>query len=189
MRAHFRVRLLFFSRRLPVASAAEVLWRSHRVARSRLRFALPTNEQMASFEDLEVFKKAIELMVSLYRLTENFPRSEMYGLTSQVRRSSGSVVAHIAEGQGRLSFGEWRQMLSQARGSLFETEAHLIAAKELSYLDPETFATIRAQARHVGRLLHGLIRYVQRREAQTKSRQKPKRSGNRQPATNAATSP
>ena len=123
-----------------------------------------------SFEDLEVFKAAIDLMVRIYRLTETFPRHELYGLVSQVRRSSVSVVAHIAEGQGRLSQGEWRQMLSQARGSLYETEAHLIASTELGYLDEARFTTIRAQSKKVGRLLHGLIRYVLKREAALKKK-------------------
>src|SRR5688572_19975517 len=120
---------------------------------------------MTPFEDLRVFREAIALMVDVYRMTESFPRHETYGLSSQVRRSAGSVVAHIAEGQGRLTYGEYRQLLSQGRGSLFETEAHLIAAKELGYLDVERFGTIRERARTVGCLLAGLIRYVQRREA------------------------
>ena len=123
-------------------------------------------------------------MVDVYRVTESFPRHELYGLTSQIRRSTGSVVAHIAEGQGRLTYGEWRQLLSQGRGSLFETEAHLIGARELGYLDAERFAQIRERARTVGCLLAGLIRYVQRREAQTRALKRPKGPGHRTRNTN-----
>jgi four helix bundle protein len=132
---------------------------------------------MKSFEDLRVFREAIALMVEVYRVTDAFPRHELYGLTQQVRRSAGSVVAHIAEGQGRLTYGEWRQLLSQGRGSLFETEAHLIAAHELGYLVDERFTPIRERARTVGCLLAGLIRYVQRREAQIRSSKHPQGPG------------
>ena len=124
--------------------------------------------RMKSFEDLQVFREAIALMVDVYRVTESFPRQEMYGLTSQLRRSSGSVVANVAEAAGRLTYGEKRQLLSQARGSLFETTAHFIAAKELQYVDDERHEAIRHRARAVRCLLAGLIRYVQKREAQTK---------------------
>ena len=150
---------------------------------ARFAHALGINIRVKSFEDLEVFKEAIVLMVNVYRITESFPKHELYGMTSQVRRSSGSVVAHIAEGQGRLTPGEWRQLLSQGRGSLFETEAHLIASRELGYLDEERFEEIRRQARMVGRLLAGLIRYVRAREIQVRERKRPKSPGNRQPAT------
>ncbi len=107
-------------------------------------------------------------MVDVYRLTDTFPRHELYGLTSQVRRSAGSVIAHIAEAAGRLSFGEKRQLLSQGRGSLFETKAHLIAARELGYLSPEQYDAIHSRAANAARLLSGYIRYIKSREAQAK---------------------
>jgi len=149
---------------------------------------------MKSFEDLEVFQEAIALMVEVYRLTEAFPRHELYGLTSQVRRSAGSVVAHIAEAEGRLTPGERRQLLSQGRGSLFETSAHLIAAHEIGYLDDECFAAIRKRTQSVGRLLSGFIRYVKRLEAQAHMFRRPKSPNYQSPTTsnqqtNAATPP
>jgi len=139
---------------------------------------------MKSFEDLEVFREAIALMIDVYRLTESFPRHELYGLTSQVRRSAGSVVAHIAEAEGRLTPGERRQLLSQGRGSLFETSAHLIAAHEIRYLDDERFATIRKRTASVGRLLSGFIRYVKRCEAQARLSKRPKSPDYQSPTTN-----
>jgi len=70
-----------------------------------------------SFRDLIVWQRSVQLTVAIYRLTQNFPREEMYGLSSQMRRSAVSVPSNIAEGQGRLSTGEFRQFLGIARGS------------------------------------------------------------------------
>ena len=69
-----------------------------------------------SFRDLVVWQRAMQLTVAIYRLTVDFPRDEQYGLTSQVRRSAASVPSYIAEGQGRLSVGEFKQFLGIARG-------------------------------------------------------------------------
>ena len=69
----------------------------------------------SSFETLEAFEEAVNLAVDVYTVTDAFPRREMYGITSQTRSAAASVVRHLAEGQGRLSQGEWRQFLSQAR--------------------------------------------------------------------------
>jgi four helix bundle protein len=129
-----------------------------------------------SFEDLEVFKRAVDLMEAVYRETEAFPQHERYGLTAQIRRASFSVISHLAEGQGRLTLGEWRQMLSQARGSLFEVQAQLIGSHRLKYLADEPYAKLRTAVKRVAQPLTGLIRYVQRRERQPKT-------DNRQPAT------
>jgi len=94
-----------------------------------------------SFEDLHTFKRALDLMVSIYQLTKTFPSDERFGLTQQLRRAAVSVVSNIAEGQGRLSDGEWRQFLSHARGSLYEVQAQVIAAHRLEYIDLENIAT------------------------------------------------
>lgn len=117
-----------------------------------------------TFEDLDVFKRALDLMALVYDLTEDFPKREHYGLASQLRRATVSVISNIAEGQGRLMPGEWRQLLSHARGSLFEIEAQLIAAKRLGYVTNAQAADIRAMTRSVGKPLAGLIAYVRRRE-------------------------
>ncbi|MFP5246984.1 MAG: four helix bundle protein [Thermoanaerobaculia bacterium] len=124
---------------------------------------------MKKFEDLAAFDAAVDLMVAVYRVTEQFPVQERYGLVAQMRRASVSVVSHIAEGQGRLTFGEWRQMLSQGRGSLFEVEAQLIAAHRLKYLDDATYAQLRTHVSKTGSPLIGLIRYVQRCERRSRT--------------------
>jgi four helix bundle protein len=77
---------------------------------------------MARSYELLVWQKAKALAVHSYKATADFPRGEMYGLTSQIRRASVSVVSNIAEGQGRLTSGEFRHFLGQARGSLLEAE-------------------------------------------------------------------
>ena len=105
-------------------------------------------------------------MRMVYAESEVFPRQEQYGLTSQIRRASVGVLSDIAEGAGRLTAGEWLNMLSAARGSLFEVEAQAIAAHQLGYLNEEQLERIDRQIRRVGKALLGLIRFVD----QTKSR-------------------
>jgi len=118
-----------------------------------------------TFEDLDAFNIALDMMVVVYEATENFPKREVYGLAAQLRRAAVSVVSNIAEGQGRLTNGEWRQLLSHARGSLFEIEAQVIAASRLGYLDPLTAQRLRTSTKSVGKPLSGLISYVRSRES------------------------
>ena len=122
-----------------------------------------------------MFQRALDLMEAIYLATERFPRSELYGLTSQLRRASGGVIANIAEGSGRITFGEWRQLLSEARGSVYEVQAHLIAAARLGFLDKASADNLKVSAALVGRMLAGLIRYVRRLEHDAKVRRKPSR--------------
>ncbi len=84
---------------------------------------------MEDFKNLKVWKKAHELTLMLYRLTRAFPKDEIYGLTSQIRRSAASVEANIAEGCGRRSDPELRRFLQIARGSASELECHLLLAE------------------------------------------------------------
>lgn len=125
---------------------------------------------MSGYEQLDAFKCALALMVEVYRVTALFPRREMYGLTSQMRRASLSVMSHIAEGKGRLTIGEYRQFLSQARGSLFEVEAQAIGAHELRFLDDENYELLRKSIRKAARPLHGLILWARRQEASGRGR-------------------
>ena len=137
----------------------------------------------ASFEKLDAFQRALELMVAIHRATEAFPCSEMYGMTGQMRRAAGSVVSHIAEGQGRLTAGEWRQMLSQARGSLYEVEADVIASARLGFLTADEERRLRDAVDRTGRPLMGLIRYVRKLEVRTLSRRRAPATRYPQPAT------
>ncbi len=123
---------------------------------------------MPTFEDLRAFQRALDLMVDVYAATETFPRQELYGLTSQMRRASCSVVSNIAEGQGRLTYGEWRQMLSHARGSLYEVQAQVIASQRLNFLAAATAEHLNKRIRAAARELTGLIEWLRKREAQRK---------------------
>ena len=123
---------------------------------------------MGKFNNLDAFQAAIDLMVEVYRTTEAFPPAERYGLTSQMRRAAVSVVSHIAEGQGRLTFGESRQLFSQGRGSLYEVEAQGIAAVKLGFLTDDQM--LRKRLQRAGQTLEGLIRYTRKREEAAKKR-------------------
>ncbi len=111
-----------------------------------------------SHRDLIAWNKAMELVVRVYRATRDFPKEELYGLTSQIRRSVVSVPANIAEGQGRRHRREFQQFLGHARGSLLELETHLEVALRLDYLEAEEYRRIRNLTVEVGRLINGLIR-------------------------------
>ena len=107
------------------------------------------------YRDLMVWQKAIELVTDIYRVTRGFPKDELYGLTSQIRRAAVSIPSNIAEGQGRLTRGEFRQFLGQARGSYAELETQLIIARNLGYLSQP--GNLIEKLAEVGRLLNGLL--------------------------------
>ena len=109
------------------------------------------------FNDLIVWQKARALATEIYRATEAFPKVEIYGLTSQLRRAAVSVPSNIAEGQGRLTRGEFCHFLGQARGSLLEIETQLAIALDLHFLDSVEFRKLEELSAEVQRLLNGLI--------------------------------
>jgi four helix bundle protein len=111
-----------------------------------------------TFRDLKCWQKALDLALSVYRITRTFPREEMFGLTSQLRRAAVSVVSNIAEGKGRFSEKDLLRFLANARGSLFEVEAQIALAERLSYIKQSDAAKLLAQASETGKLINGLIR-------------------------------
>jgi len=115
---------------------------------------------MTDFKGLKVWQKAHQLTLSTYRVTAGFPREEMYGLTSQLRRASSSIGANIAEGCGRRSDGEMCRFLQIARGSASEVEYHFLLARDLHFLNDEDFQTLSRQADELQRMLTGLMRTV-----------------------------
>lgn len=114
------------------------------------------------FEELRVFDEAHRLTLLIYKLTKTFPKSEAYGLTSQIRRSSASVAANIVEGNSRGHKKEFLQFLYLANGSLEETKYHLLLAKDLGYLDVNEYDNVHFQSEIVGKLLTGLISYCKK---------------------------
>ena len=113
-----------------------------------------------TYADLEVWRAAMELVEDVYRLSTHFPKQEMYGLTSQIRRAAVSVASNIAEGKGRSSDRELIQFLCHARGSLFEIETQLEIGERLGYATREECGPLRCEAVRVGQMLNGLIRSV-----------------------------
>jgi four helix bundle protein len=110
-----------------------------------------------SYKDLIVWQKSRALASEVYRLPECFPKSELYGLTSQVRRAAVSVASNIAEGQGRPTRGEFQQFLGHARGSLLELETQLSIVVDLKYLGEGDFTQVEDRISEVNRLLNGLL--------------------------------
>ena len=137
-----------------------------------------------SFKDLVAFRRALDAVVAVYDVTARFPKAELYGLVSQLRRAAIGVVSNIAEGQGRLTYGEWRNALSDARGSLYEVEAQCLVAERLHYINERELQEMTTLIRSAGRALAGLIRWVQARERRPKSpAQQPSNSATQQPIT------
>lgn len=110
-----------------------------------------------SYKQLLVWQKSKALAVEVYRSTESFLKREWYGLTAQLRRAAVSVTSNIAEGQGRLTKGEFRNFLGQARGSLLEVETQLAIAKDLGYLSEADQISLERQCDEVRRMLNGLL--------------------------------
>ena len=121
------------------------------------------NADLRTHKDLDVWKEAIELVEAVYGLTRAFPKTEMYGLTSQLRRAAVSVPSNIAEGAARSSTKEFIQFLHIALGSVSEVETQVIIAQRLDYVDDVN--SIEEQIEAVRRLILGLIRYLRRRDA------------------------
>lgn len=114
-----------------------------------------------TYEDLKVWRRAMDLVLCVYRCTGLFPKQEIYGLTSQMRRSAVSVPSNIAEGKGRFSRKELVQFLFHARGSLLELRTQITIAKELGFLSSLDGETLTTLACEVGRLPNGLINRFQ----------------------------
>ena len=110
-----------------------------------------------SYKDLVAWQKAMDLVTAAYRATAKFPKDELFGLTSQLRRAAVSIPSNIAEGQGRLSQKEFRYFLGQSRGSLMEVETQLQIAQNLGYLDGAETEVLLSNCGEVGRILNGLI--------------------------------
>jgi four helix bundle protein len=110
-----------------------------------------------SYRDLIVWQRAIELTIALYRLTRAFPREEIFGLTSQLRRASVSIASNIAEVYGRGSKGEYRSFLGIARGSALEVQTQLVIARSLDYGDPNQIAAAERLADETGKMLWAMM--------------------------------
>ena len=114
------------------------------------------------------------LVTEIYKLSANFPKSETYGLTAQVRKAAVSIPSNIAEGKGRDSKKEYVMFLYWARGSLLETETQAEVALNLEYISREAFEMIFEQCAGVGRVLNGLIKSIERQIQRSPKSQEPR---------------
>ena len=116
-----------------------------------------------SYRDLDVWEKAMDLVVGCYRTCNAFPKAELYGLSSQLQRAAVSIPANIAEGHGRSHTREYLHHLSIAYGSLMEVETHLQIAARLNYIDDSSLLRLLDRTGEIGRMLNRLIQALNRK--------------------------
>jgi len=120
------------------------------------------NERIESYRDLRVWQASMELVTDCYKATESFPKSETYGLSSQLQRAAVSIPANIAEGQGRHHLKDYSHHLSIAHGSLLEFETLLEIAARLGYMPADRLANLREKTTGIGKMLNGLMASLRR---------------------------
>ncbi len=120
-------------------------------------------QQIQSYRDLKVWQEGMNLAENCYRLTRKYPKEEMYGMTSQIRRAAASIPANIAEGNGRESRGEYIRFLRIAQGSLKELETHLILSERVGLASKEAVNPLLMQCETEGKMLRALIRALQKK--------------------------
>ncbi|MBD2395108.1 four helix bundle protein [Cyanobacterium aponinum FACHB-4101] len=113
--------------------------------------------ELKSYRDLTVWQKSMDLVVICYQLTSQFPKTEIYGLSSPIQRAAVSIPANIAEGKGRNHLGDYIRHLSIANGSLKELETHLMIVGRLGYLKEQELKVTLNKCEEIGRMLHSLI--------------------------------
>jgi four helix bundle protein len=119
-----------------------------------------------NYKELLVSQKAHQMTLDIYSATRSFPKEELYGLTSQLRRSAASIGANIAEGSGRRSNNEICRFLQISRGSASETEYHILLARDLKFLRDEDFRKLSREADELQRMLTALIQSFHPKERQ-----------------------
>ena len=118
---------------------------------------------MKMHNDLEVWKKSVLLVTSIYAATNGFPSSEIYGISNQIRRSAVSIPSNIAEGSARQGNNEFVQFLNISLGSLAELETQLIIARNLEYIPTQDYESLIANLIEIRKMLLGLIKHIKNR--------------------------
>lgn len=116
------------------------------------------NEKIKTFTDLYAWQEAHKLVLMIYKITKDFPKEELFGLTSQIRRATVSITSNIAEGFSRQSYKEKVQFYCMAQGSNTEVQNQLLVAKDINYITKENFNRIAEQSVKAHKLLNGLIK-------------------------------
>lgn len=122
-----------------------------------------------AFQELLVWQRSIEMTVAIYDATRSFPREEVYGLTSQLRRAAVSVASNIAEGRGRISQGEFRQFLGVAQGSNYEVQTQILVAKKLNMGEPKQLNQAEKLSVEVGKMLSAFIASLEPKKLRARS--------------------
>jgi len=122
------------------------------------------SEKIKDFYELNAWKKAHEFVLEIYKITKKFPKEELYGITSQLRRAASSIGANIAEGFSRYHYNDKIKFYHNARGSLSETQNFLFLAKDLSFLIEKEFKYLFGFSEEVNKLINGLIRSIERQK-------------------------
>ena len=121
-------------------------------------------EKIKSFTDLIAWKKGHQLVISIYRVTDNFPQKEIFALTNQMCRCAISITSNIAEGFSRKGAKEKIQFYHMSLGSLTELQNQLLIAKDINYLPRNEFTKLANQTVEVSKLTNGLIRSLKNKE-------------------------
>jgi four helix bundle protein len=118
---------------------------------------------ITNYKDLEVWQKAMDLVIECYQITKSFPKHEVWGLAGQLQRAAVSIPANLAEGRTRQHTKEFIQHVSIAYGSLAELETHIQIADRLNYIDKCQVDSFMGKAAAIGRMLNGLRRYLEKK--------------------------
>ena len=118
---------------------------------------------MRPHHSLDVWQKSVDFVVEVYRETDDMPREEKFGLTSQIRRAAVSIPANIAEGAGRKSEKEFLNFLSIAQGSASELETELLIACRLNYIQKIKYNKMLTDLDNIGRMITGLSNHIKRK--------------------------
>ena len=116
---------------------------------------------LKNYRELKVWQKSYTLCLNIYNATKCFPKEEMYGLTSQIRRSAVSIPSNIAEGYGRKTTGDYLRSLYIAYGSICELETQLLLSGDLNYVNQENLKALKGDTEEVERMLKSLIRSME----------------------------
>jgi len=115
---------------------------------------------MKTHKDLDVWRKSVDFVVDIYELTKSFPKDEIYGITSQIRRASVSIPSNIAEGAGRAYDKEFKQFLNIALGSIAEVDTQLLISNKLEYLTNKEYKKFENELTQIRRMVLGLRKYI-----------------------------
>lgn len=122
------------------------------------------NKNIKDFYDLDAWEHGHRFALEIYRVTKSFPKEELYGIVSQLRRASSSITANIAEGFERYHFNDKIRFYYQSRGSLAEVQNFLLLARDLSYIEEKVCYKLIEEAHQVRQLINGLIRSIERQK-------------------------